>query len=76
MVTGACETGESTEIYTEGGKRWKIVGPLPKPAYGIRGVSLENKIIMTGICSKPSLNKFDVVVMLVCACFHSPIGLF
>ena len=38
----------STEILTEGSQIWKIVGPLPVAVFGLRGVSINNRIIMTG----------------------------
>ena len=38
----------STEILTEGSSRWNEVGPLPSGVWGLRGVSLDNRIIMTG----------------------------
>ena len=39
----------STEILTEGSSRWIEVGSLPSGMWGLRGVSLDNRIIMTGI---------------------------
>ena len=38
----------STEILTHGDSKWTDVGPLPLALYGLRGVSINNKIIMTG----------------------------
>ena len=38
----------STEILTGGSQSWRIVGPLPYAVHGLRGVSFDNKIIMTG----------------------------
>ena len=38
----------STEILTEGSSSWTDVGPLPVPLWGLRGVSINNTIIMTG----------------------------
>ena len=51
LVTGGFGGGNylsSTEILTEGDSSWTIVGNLPKAVWGIRGVSLNNRIIMTG----------------------------
>ena len=54
LVTGGT-TGStylaSTEILISGSDAWSQVGDLPTgPIYGLRGVSLNNKIIMTGKC--------------------------
>ena len=38
----------STEILTNGGSRWMDVDPLPSGAIGLQGVSVDNKIFMTG----------------------------
>ena len=38
----------STEILLEGGASWSIVGDLPRASIGIRCVSFDNKIILTG----------------------------
>ena len=38
----------STEIYVEDTTAWTYVGDLPVGMYGLRGVSLNNKIIITG----------------------------
>ena len=38
----------STEILTNGGSRWMDVEPLPSGAIGLQGVSVDNKIFMTG----------------------------
>ena len=38
----------STEIFTKGSSSWTDVGPLPYAVFGLKGVSLENKIFMTG----------------------------
>ena len=38
----------STEILTEGEGSWNDVGNLPTAVYGIKGVSLLNKVFMTG----------------------------
>ena len=46
LVTGGGDN--STEILTEGSQSWRIVGPLPVAVHGLRGVSFDNRIIMTG----------------------------
>ena len=38
----------STEILTHGDSKWTDVGPLPFALFGLKGVSLNNNIIMTG----------------------------
>ena len=38
----------TTEILVEGDSSWTTVGNLPKAVQGIRGVSFNNRIIMTG----------------------------
>lgn len=38
----------STEILTEGSSGWIEGGPLPSGMWGLKGVSLNNRIIMTG----------------------------
>ena len=50
LVTGGYSNGvlATTEILVEGDASWTTVGNLPKAFYGIRGVSLNNRIIMTG----------------------------
>ena len=38
-----------TEMYLEGDRKWNNVGNLPTVGlYGLRGVSLNNRIFMTG----------------------------
>ena len=51
LVTGGWDNPNylsSTEILTEGSQSWRIVGPLPNAVSGLRGVSINNRIIMTG----------------------------
>ena len=38
----------STEVLTETGQSWLTAGSLPSPLTGLRGLSLNNKIFMTG----------------------------
>ena len=38
----------STEILVDGSSLWTEVEPLPTALYGLSGVSLQNRIIMTG----------------------------
>ena len=38
----------STEVLKDGDSSWTTVGNLPKAVDGIRGVSFNNRIIMTG----------------------------
>ena len=39
----------STEVYRGG--RWVTVGPLPLAVDGVRGVTLDNTVFMTGVCA-------------------------
>ena len=55
LVTGGTKVGlintsltSSTEILIDGASLWTKVGSLPTALYGVSGVSLKNKIIMTG----------------------------
>ena len=52
LVTGGYTSGyldlDTTEILVEGDSSWTTVGNLPKAVDGIHGVSLNNRIIMTG----------------------------
>ena len=50
LVTGGYSHGylSSTEVLKDGDSSWTTVGNLPKAADGIRGVSFNNRIIMTG----------------------------
>jgi len=53
----------STEILTNGGSRWMDVEPLPSGAIGLQGVSVDNKIFMTGgqgICHLDTILSFDI----------------
>ena len=38
----------STETLVEGASAWKFIGELPVAMYGLRGVSLNNKILIIG----------------------------
>ena len=38
----------STEIYPVGNPFWRSSGELPRAIAGMNGVSIDNKIIMTG----------------------------
>ena len=50
LVTGGWDSSylSSTEILVDGAVTWTEVGELPVSMYGLRGVSLNNKILMTG----------------------------
>ena len=39
---------DATEILTEGDSEWQLTGNLPIGLLGLRGVSLQNRIFMTG----------------------------
>ena len=38
----------STEVLVETGSAWNLSGELPSPRHALRGVNIENKIVMTG----------------------------
>ena len=39
----------STEVLTVDSPAWTMVTPLPRAVYGVRGVTLDNTVFMTGI---------------------------
>ena len=41
-----CSYLTSTEMFSNG--RWTIVGPLPESLIGVRGVTVDNSVFMTG----------------------------
>ena len=51
LVTGGY-TGtddlSSTEILTKGGNSWETIGSLPRAMSGVRAISIDNTIIVTG----------------------------
>ena len=65
LVTGGQTLGrfyevlDSTELLVAGAATWLTAGTLPSHRFGLRGVTLNNKIIMTGLSSIPdaSLQK-------------------
>ena len=51
LVAGGIDAGfkntfTSSEVYREG--RWSTVGPLPAPVHGLKGVTVDNIVFMTG----------------------------
>ena len=42
-------TFKSTEIIVLGSSSWKLVGDLPIAVFSIRGTSIDNKVLVTGI---------------------------
>ena len=54
-MTGGYDSGggqkRSTDIFEEGTTRWGTAGNLPYVRYGIRGVSFNNRIIISGTYS-------------------------
>ena len=50
LVTGGYDHGylSSTETLVDGAATWSTAGELPVAMLGLRGVSLNNKILMTG----------------------------
>ena len=39
---------DSTELLVEGAASWTEAGPLPSTTSGLRGVSIDNSVIVTG----------------------------
>ena len=39
---------DSTEVFRDG--EWTVVAPLPLALEGVRGVTLDNTVFMTGLC--------------------------
>ena len=50
LVTGGYNGGDiiSTEVMSASGSTWSYVGNLPRAAYGMRGISVNNQIFVTG----------------------------
>ena len=40
---------DSTEVFRDG--EWTVVAPLPLTLEGVRGVTLDNTVFMTGVCA-------------------------
>ena len=47
LVTGGLSV-TSTEVMSASGSSWTFVGNLPKAAFGMSGVSVNNQIFVTG----------------------------
>ena len=54
LVTGGINGHDiiSTEVMSASGSRWSYVGNLPTAADGLRGISVNNQIFVTGAISK------------------------
>ena len=49
MTGGSPNTaGDSTELLVHGAAEWIRSGSLPSPRKGLRGASINNKVIVTG----------------------------
>ena len=50
LVTGGSNGGDliSTEVMPASGSSWSLVGNLPKAAYGMSGISVNNQIFVPG----------------------------
>ena len=65
LVTGGQTLGrfyevlDSTELLVAGAASWVTAGPLPSHRFGLRGVTLNNKIIMTGHPSIPVVSLLN-----------------
>ena len=59
LVTGGYDINHrlsSTEVISSVSGGWKYVGELPGPRYGLRGITLANKIFVTG-CFNPETSE-------------------
>ena len=69
LVTGGYNglwvTVSTTEILVTGSDSWKEVGNLPVPMLSPKGVSIENKVIMTGGGAKFGLFQHDAVTSVL-----------
>ena len=54
LVTGGFNVRDiiSTEVMSASGSRWSYVGNLPTAANGLRGISVNNQIFVTGALFK------------------------
>ena len=43
---------DSTEVFRDG--EWTLMAPLPVALEGLRGVTLDNTVFMTGVCAHPA----------------------
>ena len=64
LVAGGIDAGfkntfSSTEVYREG--RWSTVGALPAVVHGLKGVTVDNIVFMTGELIQGVLNYLDTV---------------
>ena len=48
---------DSTEILVAESKKWRFSGKLPTSRWGLRGVSINNKIIIAGQCNNIKLKS-------------------
>ena len=50
LVTGGFNSGTiiSTEVMSATGSNWSFVGNLPRATFGLRGISVNNQIFVTG----------------------------
>ena len=48
LVAGGVAGGDSTETLTMGERSWQTAGHLPYDLQGVRGVSINNKVLVTG----------------------------
>ena len=71
LVTGGWDSSEeplaSTEVYHPSAGEWKEVpgGALPRPMAGMRGVTLNNRVLLFG--EKKILLLEDIIII---ACIH------
>ena len=58
----------STELLTEGAKRWVRSTPLPSGRLGLTGGTLDNKIIIAGRVEMHSVDNLDNLDIILLYC--------
>ena len=63
LVTGGYDKNfnylDSTELLLPSATSWSYSAALPSPRYGLRGATLDNKVIMTGTNSDTLVTAHD-----------------
>ena len=54
---------DSTEVFRDG--VWTVVAPLPVALEGVRGVTLDNTVFMTGVCAQHLFIMMQVPMMIL-----------
>ena len=67
LVTGSDDHG-STELLLPSAISWRYSAVLPSPRYGLRGATLDNKVVITGTNSDTLiiiLHKYYYLVLFI-----------